>query len=50
MSTLDYKKTIANTFYHTAIVGADALIINYGLEKGKIVGNTELKFGMRDAG
>ena len=49
MPTSDYKKTIPNTFYHTAVLGAGALIINYGLDKGKIVGKTELEFDMRDA-
>ena len=50
MSTSDYKKAIADAFYHTAVVGPDTLIISYGLEKVKIVGKTELKFELRDAG
>ena len=47
MSAADYKKNIADTFY--TIVGAGALIINYGLEKGKIVRKAGLKFDMLDA-
>ena len=50
MSASDYKKTIADTFCHIAVVGTGPLIINFGLEKGKIIEKTELKIEMRDAG
>ena len=40
MSTPDYKKTIADTFYHTTVVVAGALIVNFALEKGKNVEKT----------
>ena len=50
MSTFDNKKIIACTFYHIAVIGAVTLIINFPLEKGKIVGKIELKFYMRDGG
>ena len=50
MSTSVYEKNVADTFYHTAAVGAETLIISYELEKGKILGKTELKFDILDAG
>ena len=50
MSTSVNEKTVADTFYHTAAVGAETLIISYELEKGKFVGKKELKFDMFDAG
>ena len=50
MLSSGYKKTIANTFYHIAVLVTGALLINYSLEKGKIVRKTELKLDTRDTG
>ena len=44
MSTpTDYKKALADVFYHTVVVGASTLAINWALENGKIINKTELK-------
>ena len=52
MSTLapDYKKTVTDVVYHSAVVGLGAVAISYGLEKTKIAARSELKFDIKDGG